>query len=373
MTATVPAAPVGSELHRALGALRLRGAIFLRGEYSPPWAVESFSGTLLAQMFAGAAERVIYFHVIAAGRCWVEVDGGERHWARAGDVVVLPYGDTHRMGGAQDAVVVAATTLLGPMPWPDVPLLRHGGAGRETTSIVCGYLASDDPLFDPGLRALPRVMVVRPVGPALQFVQASIHYAMLQTTRVADRVEVSTEVPRLLLVEILKIHLASAPAAHRGWLTALHDPVLAPAMAAAHADPGRKWSVADLAAVSVVSPSVLDARFRDVLGLPPIRYLSAWRMHLAREFLEATDLGVATVAHRVGYASEEAFSRAFSRHHGTAPAAWRRRSAGRAGARPAGLPPGGGDGGSPVVPASSARSGTDGPVTSRPSGPVHPT
>ncbi len=195
----------------------------------------------------------------------------------------------------------------------------------SATDVVCGYLTSDDALFDPGLRALPPVFVVSPTTPAAQaFVRANIDYALHQSSLVgADRVELPTEVPRLLLAEILRIHLSSAPAAQSGWFHALRDPVLAPTLAALHADPGRKWTVAELARTSLVSASSLDQRFRDVLGMPPIRYLTAWRMHTARALLSSSELAVATVARRVGYESEEAFSRAFKRVHGVSPGRWR--------------------------------------------------
>jgi AraC-like DNA-binding protein len=122
---------------------------------------------------------------------------------------------------------------------------------------------------------------------------------------------------------VLKLHLASTPAAEHGWIKAIHDPVLAPALAAIHGSPERKWSVSSLAGEASVSPSLLDERFREVLGLAPIRYLTGWRMHVAEDLLRSSDLGVAAVARRVGYESEEAFSRAFKRSHGQAPSVWR--------------------------------------------------
>jgi transcriptional regulator GlxA family with amidase domain len=103
----------------------------------------------------------------------------------------------------------------------------------------------------------------------------------------------------------------------------LHDPVLAPALARLHGAPERRWTVAELAAGAAVSRSSLDERFRQVLGRSPIRYLTEWRMHLAEDLLANTDSGVAAVARRVGYDSEEAFSRAFKRAHGASPSHWR--------------------------------------------------
>jgi AraC-like DNA-binding protein len=308
-------------LHRALERLRLEGAIFLRAEYTEGWALDSQGGPAFAGMLHPGAQRVILFHVVASGRCWLSLADGERHWASSGDVIVLPYGDEHTMGGVAPAASVPITALLAPPPWEQVPIIRHGQGGSRT-QVVCGYLHSEDPLFDPGLRALPPVLVVRPAGPAARWVEANIAYA-LEASSGGRSSLVSTRLPELLLVEVLRLHLATAPAVERGWVAALRDPVLASAMASLHAAPERKWTVAELAAVAAVSRSVLDSRFRQVLGRSPIRYLAEWRMHVAQELLATTELGVAAIARRVGYDSEEAFSRAFKRTHSCAPSHWR--------------------------------------------------
>jgi AraC-like DNA-binding protein len=205
-----------------------------------------------------------------------------------------------------------------------MPVIRHGADG-DRTDVVCGYLHSRDPLFDPGLRVFPPVFVVRPPeGPAADWVRANVQYALERTRDgAADPGPLMSRLPELLLTEVLRLHLASAPAASSGWLAALDDPVLRPALALLHQQPARRWSVADLARESAVSRSVLDARFREVLGRSPIRYLTEWRMHLAEDLLATTDLNVGTVARRVGYDAEEAFSRAFKRAHGQPPTAWR--------------------------------------------------
>ena len=102
--------------------------------------------------------------------------------------------------------------------------------------------------------------------------KASIEYAVQQTTRVAaDHFEAATRVPELMLVEILGLHLASAPAASQGLARAIRDPVLSPALAAIHGSPAEKWTVGSLAQQAHVSISLLDERFREVLGLAPIR------------------------------------------------------------------------------------------------------
>ena len=298
-----------------LDRLRVEGEIFLRAEYSEAWAYESLDGPTTAGFLHPGSQRVTLFHLVAGGSCWVALGDGERHWARAGDVIVLPYGDQHSMGGEQRAERVSITTFMQAPPWDGFPVLVHG-AGGPRTDIVCGYLHCDDPLFDPALRALPPLFVVRPDEGAARWVRASIDYAMQPSP-------MARHLPGLLLGEVLRLHLASAPAVERGWLAALRDPVLAPALAALHAAPARKWTVAELANEALVSRSALDARFREMLGRPPIRYLTDWRMHVAGELLATTELSVFAVARRVGYDSEEAFSRAFKRAKGSPPSAWR--------------------------------------------------
>jgi AraC-like DNA-binding protein len=320
-----PAVPDrGPTLPAALARMRLQGAIFLRGRYTEAWAYDSLPPQDALTVLAPGAERMILFHVIAAGRTWIQTSTSDRHWADAGDVIVLPYGDGHRMGGTEAADAVPIARLIDPPPWTRMPVITHGGSGAAT-EVICGYLTCDHPLFDPRLRALPPVFVVRPPdGPARDWVRASITYAMQQTALItADRFATPTSLPELLLLEVLTLHLASTPATETGWLRALADPVLAPALAAIHAAPEHKWDLLALAREACVSVSLLDERFRQVLGLAPIRYLAGWRMHIAKDLLRSSDLAVTTVAHRVGYDSEEAFSRAFKRETGRSPSTWR--------------------------------------------------
>ena len=306
----------------ALDRLRLEGAIFLRGEYTEAWAYESPTGEMMAQLLRPGRERLLFFHIIASGRCWLSIDDGDRHWAEAGDVVVIPYGHQHKMGGSDDTTCVSVLELMSPPPWTEMPVVRHG-AGGERTDVICGYLDVEDPLFDPALAALPPIFVVRPTGAAKPWVESSLRYVLEATEEGAADTELLTRLPAIVLAEVLRLHVESAPAADRGWLAALRDPVLAPALAELHRAPERKWTVADLAAAANVSRSVLDERFRTVLGRSPIRYLTDWRLHIAKELLATTDLSVFAVARRVGYDAEEAFSRAFKRAYGQAPTHWR--------------------------------------------------
>lgn len=307
----------------ALAQIQLSGAIFLRGEYTESWAYESLPSKDAAAVLAPEAARIVLFHVVVTGSCWIEA-GSHKVWAHAGDVIVLPYNDQHRMGGNEAAELVPISELVDPPPWTSMPHIVHGLGGARS-EVICGYLACDDRLFDPRMGVFPPVFVVTPpAGPIQSWVRASSDLVLQQTSQVTDdRIAAPTDIPQLLLREVLKLHLANAPATDTGWLAALHDPVVAPALAAIHGDPARKWTLADLAREATVSSTVLDERFRTVLALAPIRYLTGWRMHVAEDLLHSTTLPVTAIAHRVGYDSEEAFSRAFKREHGTAPSVWR--------------------------------------------------
>jgi AraC-like DNA-binding protein len=276
---------------------------------------------MYAAMMHPGAERLILFHVVASGRCWASTPDGERTWASAGEVIVVPYGDVFTMGGAEAVEPVSIMSVVPPPPWTEMPVVRHGGGGPRT-EIVCGCLYSEDPLFDPALKAFPPAFVVRPpAGPARSWFDASIEYA-LDESSTGGSIR-TTKLPELLLVEVLRLHLANAPASGQGWFAAVRDPMLAPAMKAVHGAPERKWTVDDLAAEAAVSRSSLHDRFREVLGLSPMRYVNEWRMRVAQELLRTTEVTVAVIARRVGYDSEEAFSRAFKRTHGQSPSLWR--------------------------------------------------
>ena len=311
-------------LDSALDYLHLEGALFFRSELTEPFEFES-TPLALADALVPGADRLTLFHIVASGSCWVAVDDGVRYWAAEGDVIVMPYGDHYVMGGEGAAQCVSILALLDPLPWTVIPVLRHGGGGRRT-EVVCGYMHSTDPLFDPSMRALPPVFVVRlPNGPAAEWVRASIDYALADAAPPSNRSSNATamRLPELVLTEVLRAHLTTAPAIDHGWIAALHDPVLAPALAALHQGPDRHWTVAALASHVATSRSSLDDRFRQLLGQSPIRYLTAWRMHLANDLLATTELPVFTIARRVGYDAEEAFSRAFKRERGLSPSHWR--------------------------------------------------
>lgn len=312
-----------SVVREVLGLVRLNGAIFFRADFRAPWAYTSPPTSELLGALPTGAGSLVMFHIVADGEFTIEMADGTASDVSRGDVVVMPYADAHAMRSRVPAEAVSITTLLPPPPWTEFPHLVYGGEG-EHSMLVCGYLRGDAVLFDPVLRALPSLFVVRPEGPAAAWVEASIQYALQSPWPASAATGTDQRLSELLFTEVLRLYLEqSGDRDITGWLAALRDPVVGQALSLLHRDPAHAWTVGELAHSVAVSRTVLVDRFNQMLGRPPIRYLSDWRIGLASGLLRTTDLGVAEIGTRVGYTSEEAFSRAFKRALGQAPAHWR--------------------------------------------------
>jgi len=130
----------------------------------------------------------------------------------------------------------------------------------------------------------------------------------------------------LLFVEAVSHYIAELPEDRKGWLAGLRDPQIGQALALMHATPAKDWSAEALASEVGMSRSGFAERFTSLVGQPPMQYLTYWRMQLAAQKLRESKDAVAQVGYAVGYESEAAFSRAFKREFGAAPASWRRNS-----------------------------------------------
>jgi AraC-like DNA-binding protein len=135
---------------------------------------------------------------------------------------------------------------------------------------------------------------------------------------------VLAKLSELLFVEAVRRYAESLPEGETGWLAGLREPYVARALALLHRDITRRWTVDDLGREVGLSRSALADRFVRLLGVPPMQYLANWRMQVATQKLRDTGASIAQVAEIVGYESEAAFSRAFKKAIGTAPATWRR-------------------------------------------------
>ena len=310
-------------LDEIVSRIRLAGAIFLRAEYTAPWACESPTASELRRLLRCNARRLVLFHVVAEGSCWIRLRGGEQLEASEGDVVVVPYADQHTMSVADHMPPTPISSLLPAPPWEELPVIRDGGGGDRTT-MVCGYLHCEAPIFEPVVNALPPLFAVRPPrGPAADWIHASISYAQGISSCSSALPDLSVRLPELVFREVLRLYVQSGPPRLSGWLAALDDPIVGQALSDLHREPARAWTLHELASLAACSRSTLTERFGRLVGRAPMQYLAEWRVQLAAQLLRETTLGVAAVAYRVGYESEAAFNRAFKRSMGKPPAQWR--------------------------------------------------
>jgi AraC-like DNA-binding protein len=307
----------------ALDSLQLAGALFLRGEFSSPWALASSESEVLARVLEPGSRSVILFHVVLGGRFVVSLGSTEEE-LQAGDVAILPSADRHVLRSPAKARLVPFEQLLPPRPWTHLPLIRHGGGGA-VTSIACGYLYRDDLHLSPVLAAMPPLIVVRPREQAFrEWITTNVRFALAETERrTGDHDLLMRRLPELLFLKCLDVHARDHATESAGWLAATADPIVGRALAAIHRQPERPWTLQTLARSSGTSRSVLDERFHRLLGCAPMQYLTSWRLQLAARKLRTSADSVAQIADSVGYGAIASFSRAFKRHVGLSPQAWR--------------------------------------------------
>lgn len=313
-------------LSEVLKVLRLTSGVFLEVEFTAPWCIDSAPGSEDISHLLPDAEHVAIYHLLTEGRCRACLpDGSEAVELSAGDLIMLPHGDGHRLGSDLHLAPVHAAALVEPAPDGGLMRIRHGGGGARTR-FICGFMACDRRLCKPLLDAMPRLLCVSlGADPATSWMVGAVQHGAAETHAPRPGAEaVMGRLSELLFVEALRQYIRGLPAHQQGWLAGLRDPYVGRALALLHANPARPWEVEMLARESGISRSALADRFVSLIGEPPMQYLAGWRLALAAQSLSKSSDAVARVAESVGYESEAAFNRAFKRVFGMPPAAWRR-------------------------------------------------
>jgi AraC-like DNA-binding protein len=264
------------------------------------------------------------FHALTSGTAWLRVEGVEPLQLMPGDLLLLPTGIPHRLSSAPDQPCRPFDHSVNEeLMTPDGDL-RLEGNGAVTTIVCAGY-DYDQEVAQSLLSLLPRVLHVPadPVQGAKIAAVVALLAAELGTRDAGARAAVDRLID-LLLIQAVRAWSASAAGGPPSWLRALNDPVVARALAVLHERPAEAWTIQGLAAEVHLSRATLARRFAELVGEPPLTYLTRWRMDLAARRLKDTTEPVEAIAHAVGYTSEYAFNRAFSRHRGQPPGRYRR-------------------------------------------------
>ena len=312
-------------LSDVLRAAHLSGAVFLHAEFTAPWCIAAQMTPKLCAPFLGTTAHLIPYHYVVEGELSVAVEGGAPLPLRCGEVVLFPRNDIHVMGSDLGLPPVMGKDVILPPQGGGLHSIRHGGGGAPTR-LVCGYLGCDSASGNPVVATLPAAMrlKVEETGSA-EWIRSTFQFAANEVAGGRPGSEtVLAKLSELLFVEAVRRYIEDLPAGQTGWLAGLRDPAVARALALMHGDIARPWSVEELGREAGVSRSALADRFTRVIGMAPMHYLAHWRLQIAAQSLKTTSAPLARIAEQIGYESEAAFSRAFKKSFGSAPATWRR-------------------------------------------------
>jgi AraC family transcriptional activator of mtrCDE len=302
-----------------LAHLSVTGTLYFRTSLTPPFGVQ-----------VPEFENVARFHYAHKGKVTVVVRDLDSHTTlEQGDLIIVPHGASHTLLSDVSAAshTCALDTFLQDAGYDGTGVLVYGGdASSEEIELICGHFSFGRGARHPLLARLPSAIVVRGYG-AMAGPWLAETLAMLGRDRDASQKE-----PDLLALRLSETILAQAlrkyfldTGPNASALSGFGHPQLTNALAAIHAEPGREWTVDELARQAGLSRSGFASLFREKTGMPPMGYLRQWRLQLARHALTTGKIPISRAADIAGYKSEAAFSRAFKKETGYSPSALRNR------------------------------------------------
>jgi AraC-like DNA-binding protein len=307
-----------------LESVHLTTAIFGRLELGAPWRLRI------------PARDYLSFYVVARGGAWLEIDehagapASESDTTKsialsAGDAVLLPRMSAHVLRD-----VNRSDTPPQDFDYQGCPRVRAGHVARlggdgPVTSLINGHFTLGSAHRNALIASLPAAIHL-PAGVSAASPQLSGVVSLILSENASPGPGSNIVLARLadlLLVHALRFWIANEGSSLCG-LRAVADPAIGTALRLMHARPAESWTVERLASAVGVSRSAFAARFAQLVGEPPLQYLSHWRMTTAAKLLRESDESIASVAERVGYANPVAFTKAFARIQGIGPGAYRR-------------------------------------------------
>jgi AraC-like DNA-binding protein len=272
--------------------------------------------------------------VIVEGHAWVTPDGEEPEKLVAGDVAVMrgpnPYTFADEPSRPHSIVIhpgQVCTTLDGVdlAERMDLGCRTWGNNLNGSTTMLTGTYEMHSEVGDRLLRSLPDLVVLRGGTadlPVIELLNQEIGKEEPGQGAVLDRLL------DLLVIAVLRAWFARPESDVPAWYRAYSDPVVGPAIRTMQNEPGHQWTVASLADAVGVSRATLARRFTELVGVPPMTYLTEWRIAVAADLLRHEGMTIGAVASRVGYGSPFALSTAFKRIQGVSPAQYRRAAVG---------------------------------------------
>jgi AraC-like DNA-binding protein len=296
-------------LGEVLDRVRFGGTLLFHFELGHPWNL-----ALPERPYA-------LFHYLSRGSATLALEQGQELQMTEGDLVVITRGEPHLI--YSDRRTEALPLLYLDRIPGRLGVVRHGGIAEPFSTMICGNFTVARPSRSGLLELLPRVLLLKPAEDAIwleAILQRMVSESALE--RPGQGVALS-RLTEMVFVEVLRSWIKSLAPGEGGWLGAMADPHIGPALQLLHDRPDRTWTLGDLGQTVGLGRSAFSARFTKLVGQSMYRYLIERRMSEAAFLLETSDEGIARIASRVGYETTGAFSKLFHRYHGLSPGRYR--------------------------------------------------
>jgi AraC-like DNA-binding protein len=270
---------------------------------------------------------VAQFHLVRRGNSWLQMEGMDGPLLMAsGDLIVLPHGHAHILSDHPDTRPVSLLEWLKERKPDERGPLIIGGEGAPST-LLCGYFQFDRGEVHPLLSVLPPFIYIKgEKGGSVPWLETTLNFIYSESN--SDQPGSQTVITRLadiLFIQVVRLYIDSLPEHSHGWLAGLKDLQIGKALGYIHRHPEQMWTLDTLCAAVGMSRASFAAKFKQIVGESPFRYLTRWRMHKAASYLKDPNSSLSEAAERVGYGTEAAFSKVFKRHLGIGPGKYRRR------------------------------------------------
>ena len=301
--------PPVDRLSVLLRSINVRSAVYCLSKLREPWG------------FRVDASPEAKFHIVLGGHAWLRVAGDDVAALSAGDVVLLPHGTEHLITDRAGSAAPSLADVIESHPVDGDGRLSYGGSGPRTV-LLCGAFEVD---ANAGLlRALPRSVVLESPGAGIDHWLEPMSALLRARPRGSPKgaAAVVAKIADVFLTDVLRSYLAA------GGMEAIsvdeEDPAISEALQVLRGAPAQPWTVAALARQVGMSRTAFAARFRLLVGEPPMAYLTKLRLSQAAGYLATSTKGIAQIARLVGFADEASFSKAFKRVYGQSPSSFRR-------------------------------------------------
>jgi len=297
-----------------LRAIRFRSGLYFRPQFRAPWGIS-------------VARNCVVFHIVDQGNCWLEVNGmTEPMRLSEGDFVVVTRGEGHILRDRLSTPAADFFDLVKTHRFAENPTFRAGGKGSITT-LVCGGAHLETGANDFLIGMLPPVLYVKRAEEGAQ------HWLGLTTEQILAELnsggpgakEIITRLADILFIRAVRAYFDhNIEAAESGRLLAVRDLQIGRALAMLHRHPQQAWTVDSIARHVALSRSAFAARFTELVGEPPLHYLTRLRIDVAAARLRSSDDKLRAIAAAAGYESVPAFAKSFKRLIGMTPGEYRR-------------------------------------------------